>query len=259
MDPPTPPRIRAYSEGHAIPRNASNLRPLLSEIPSLTRLPEVPSLTELTIRTPNTPSPERRVPLELEIPMRRLPPIPTSTRPVCFCKVIFPHSLRFNLHLLLVALFETLFFWLYVSQSEDAALVGLVNSYTNGFFAACANMTPADLNLTNTVFAALVDPVAVDRAGALAAADRATYNHDLLGTTWLYVGSLGILFVVQAAITCMLRVAISWRHIVGENVALVVLLGLYEWMFFHTVVFRYRSITPAELDRMVVDEFSANC
>lgn len=170
-----------------------------------------------------------------------------------------PHSLRFNLHLLLVALFETLFFWLYVSQSEDAALVGLVNSYTSDLFASCANMTPAALNLTNTVFAALVDQGAVDRAGTLAAADRATYNSDLLRKTWFYVGSLGILFVAQAAGARWWRIAVPWRHIVGENVALVALLGLYEWMFFHTVVFRYHSITPAELDRMVVDEFSANC
>ncbi len=177
----------------------------------------------------------------------------------CLPHRCLPHSLRFNLHLLLVALFETLFFWLYVSQSEDAALVGLVNSYTNGVFASCANMTPAALNLTNSVFNALVDQKAVDRAGALAAADRAAYNRDLLSKTWFYVGGLGILFVAQAAGARLYRVAVPWRHLVGENVALVVLLGLYEWMFFHTVVFRYHSITPAELDRMVVDEFSANC
>ena len=255
MDPLTPPRIRAFSEGHAIPRNASNLKPLLTE---------VPSLTELTIRTPKTPSPERRAPLELEIPVRRQPSTPRSGwQVICFPSgwqhSCLPHSLRFNLHLLLVALFETLFFWLYVSQSEDAALVGLVNSYTSDLFASCANMTPAALNLTNTVFAALVDSAAVDRTGALAAADRAAYNNDLLSKTWLYVASLGILFVVQAAGARLYRITVPWRHLVGENVALVALLGLYEWMFFHTVVFRYHSITPAELDRMVVDEFSANC
>jgi hypothetical protein len=257
MDPQTPPRIRAFSEGHAIPRTASNLRPLLNE---------VPSLTELTIRTPKTPSPERRVPLELEIPVRRQPSTPRSGwQVICFpsgwqhLQCCLPHSLRFNLHLLLVALFETLFFWLYVSQSEDAALVGLVNTYTSGVFASCANMTPTALNLTNSVFNALVDQKAVDRAGALAAADRAAYNNDLLSKTWLYVGGLGILFVLQAAVTCIWRIAVPWGHLVGENVALVALLGLYEWMFFHTVVFRYHSITPAELDRMVIDEFSANC
>jgi hypothetical protein len=221
-------------------------------------------MTELAIRTP---SPERRVALELEIPVRQ-----TSTAWYVLCKGwqincfpsgwqhgCLPWSLRFNLHLLLIALFETFFFWLYVSKSEDTALVGLVNSYTDGVFAACATMTPAALNLTNTVFDALVDRTVVDRDGVIAATARATYNHDLLGKTWLYVGSLGLLFVFQAAIARRLRVPVPWSHVIGENVALVTLLGLYEWMFFHTVVFRYHSITPAELDRMVVDEFGAAC
>jgi len=36
-------------------------------------------------------------------------------------------------------------------------------------------------------------------------------------------------------------------------------LGIYEWMFFSTIVLKYQAISMQELDRMVVDEFMAQC
>jgi hypothetical protein len=55
------------------------------------------------------------------------------------------------------------------------------------------------------------------------------------------------------------RIPIRWGRLIGENVGMIIMLGLYEWMFFSTVALRYQAVTPAELDGMVVSEFQASC
>jgi hypothetical protein len=235
-----------------IPRIASNLRPLLTEVPSLTRLTEVPSLTDLTIRTP--PSPEQRTPLHIEIPS---PPRSTCRNPCGFTALTW--SLRFAVHLVLISVFETVFFWLYVSKSEDKALIGLVNTYATAVTDGCGLMTPADRQVMGDILSALINTTAVDIAGAQATDERTAFNDTLLRNSWLYVaGLLGLVGTLSVAASRTGRL-VPWRLIIGENVTLVACLGLYEWMFFRTVALRYRAISTAELDRMVVDEFNDAC
>jgi hypothetical protein len=237
-------RQRSVTEP-TIPRVASNLRPLLIE---------VPSLGELTIRTPQTPQPPTpiRQPLEIEIP-QRLP-----QRNPRRCDTTITWTLRFTIHLLLISVFETLFFWLYVSQSEDRALVGLVNTYMTGVLDSCATMTPAQRSETSAIIGALINVTTVDAEGVAAAIERTAYNDTLFRNSWLYVSALFTLCVLLGCAPCRNR-SLPWKALISENVALVTLLGLYEWMFFHTVALRYRAITTAELDRMVVDELNASC
>jgi hypothetical protein len=248
-----------------IPRIASNLRPLLTE---------VPSLTDLTIRTPPTPthgSPTPRPqhplqtsatafrathPLQIDIPPQQQP---TPPRRCAWCgHTAITWALRFSIHLLLISVFETLFFWLYVSQSEDRALISLVNTYMTGVLDNCATMTPAQRAETSAIIGALINVTTVNSEGAVAAATRTAYNNILFRNSWLYVSALFTLCVVLGCAPCHSR-PLPWRTLILENLALVSLLGLYEWMFFHTVALRYRAITTAELDRMVVDELTNNC
>jgi hypothetical protein len=168
-------------------------------------------------------------------------------------------ALHGTFHLLLISLFETLFFWLFVSRQEDSALTGLVNTYTGRAFATCATLTPlqrADLREWVSLF--LNTSTAVTEA-ATAAEERQAFNSALLRNSWLYFGGLATAFGLLTSTAHLRRLPVRWSHLVGENLALVTFLGLYEWMFFRTVALQYRAVTPAELDGMVVSEFLADC
>jgi hypothetical protein len=160
---------------------------------------------------------------------------------------------------LLISVFETVFFWKYVAPSEDTALTGLVNTYTGAVFGTCANMTSTERNLTVALFNALVNTSSTLQEAQAAAADRATENNMLYRNSWLYFGGLMTIFGILASTASLRRIPIHWGHILGENAALVTLLGLYEWMFFHTVAFQYRAVSPDELDGLVVTEFVTAC
>jgi hypothetical protein len=151
------------------------------------------------------------------------------------------------------------FFWQYVSKSEDTALTGLINNYVDGAITGCQNLTAPQRAQASAVIAALFNSTVINAAGIAAAADRAAYNGDLLRNSWLYCSAIAFLFTVLAAGARLRRLPIKWSHVVGENVALVALLGIYELMFFRTVVFRYRATTMEELDQMVVGELTAAC
>lgn len=186
---------------------------------------------------------------------------PAPTPPVSAAVIATAHrwAIRFSLHLVLISLFETVFFWQFVSKSEDSALTGLVNSYTRNVLAACQNLTPQERVTVDAIFDVFINQTTVDAAGASAAAIRSAYNGALLRNSWLYFGGLCGIFTTLSALAVRLKRDIRWGHIVSENLVLVTLLGLYEWMFFRTIIYQYESISPAELDRMVVDEFQAVC
>jgi len=155
------------------------------------------------------------------------------------------------MHLTLISLFENLFFWHFVSKSEDAALVSLVQAYTQGALQRCGSLTEQQRAIARDVFDLIFNQTRVDAAGVTAAGLRGTYNGILLQNSWLYFGGFLALFTGIAT----RHYKSDWPVIIGENITMVTLLGLYEWMFFSTVVLRYQSISMAELDRMVVDEF----
>ncbi len=133
----------------------------------------------------------------------------------------------------------------------------LVNNYANGILSSCATMTPAQRTVLVDIFNALVNVTATIDAGTEAADARAAYNNILTRNSWLYFGGIGTLFATLAAAGT--RRTVPWRHIIGENLSMVALLGLYEWMFFRTIVYQYKSISIAELDEMVATEFISEC
>lgn len=218
----------SYSESDIkIPRIASAGRPLLEFT-----LPESP--LQLQIQTP-------------------------SPRHAVWLKTAHRWALRFTLHIALISLFETVFFWKFVSTTEDQALFGIVDDYTVGIFRGCAELTPAQRSDLRTFFDFFVNTTRADAAGAVAAAGRAAFNAGLLRQSWGYFGGLTGAVAILAATARLRDLDIRWRQVALENLCLVIFLGIYEYMFFRTIVFPYKSVTIPELDRYVVDEFQAQC
>ena len=228
MDPTR--KQRSFSEGHIdvvrpMPRIISNLQTLLDD----------------------AGNPQPATPPDLSTPEIRGEPC-----------LSFLHrwSLRFSVHLSLVALFETLFFWLFVSETEDTALIKLVNSYVNGLLTNCDSINGTIfMNFINL----FINQTQVQSRGATAAALRTAYNNTLRTNSWAYVGCIGTLAIALGSAAAYRRLPIQWRQLGLENLALIFILGLYEFMFFSTVVYPYESISMPELDRMLMNEIDASC
>lgn len=241
-----PPRQKAYSDGSInLPRN------LATADVGLTLDEQMPPATFYRIRS--IPSSLELMALEdskQQEAVESNPNVHWSAHQV---------AVHFLFHLLLISLFETLFFWQFISRQEDNALTGLVNTYTSRVFSVCSNLTTqqsADLRNWVSVF---LNANTTLISAAASAEDRRTFNDILLRNSWLYFGGLATLFGLLTSTAHLRGLKVNWGKLVGENMGLVTLLGLYEWMFFRTVALRYQAVTPAELDGMIVTEFQAAC
>ena len=233
---------RSFSEGHVdlilgrhrnFPRVISNLQSLIESPPDIEG-----SANWTTLTTPPSSSDE-------------------ESEPLTSC--LHRWSLRFSVHVTLIALFETLFFWLFVSKTEDSSLVGLVNDYAGELLRQCDSMNTSQRIVFMDLVDQLVNQTQVASQGAVAAAARSQANGALLTNSWVYFSSLVVLTGGLAAGAKYRRLPVHWRQLVLENLGLIVVLGLYEYMFFSTVVYPYQSISQPELDRMLLNEIDASC
>lgn len=172
-----------------------------------------------------------------------------------------PHrwALRFTLHLAFVSLFETIFFWKFISVQEDTALVNLVDTYTQGLWNTCANLTVVQReNLVQFINLFLNSSSIANNAMATYSI-RYSFNMILLRNSWIYVGSITSLFLFIASAALWRKLPLRWKYIFFENITLVALLGAYEWMFFSTIVLKYQSISISELDQQIFNKFQQLC
>jgi len=163
------------------------------------------------------------------------------------------------MHLALISLFETIFFWHFISVSEDTALVSLVQGYTQGVLNSCGQLTRNQSILAREIFDIFINQTNADAAGSVSASARSAANAVLIRNSWIYFGGVLTIFIAIATLGGVQHYRTEWPLIIGENLTLVSFLGLYEWMFFSTIILRYQAISMPELDRMVVDEFQLQC
>ena len=248
MDPVRPlKKNRSFSEGHVdlilgrhrdFPRIISNLQNLIEDARSP---PDTEGSMNWTTLTTPPPSPPDKAAAEL------------------LTSFLHRWSLRFSVHVTLIALFETLFFWLFVSKTEDSSLVGLVNDYAGELLSQCDSMNTSQRIVFMDLVDMLVNQTQVASQGAAAATARGLANGALLTNSWVYFGSLVVLTGGLAVGAKYRRLPVHWRQLVCENLCLIIVLGLYEYMFFSTVVYPYQSISQPELNRMLLTEIDASC
>jgi hypothetical protein len=168
-------------------------------------------------------------------------------------------ALRFSLHIALISLFETVFFWAFVSKQENGALEILMDTYTSNIFSNCSSLSIDQriglIDLVNI----FVNSTPVYSTAQENLSTRTAFNDILLRNSWVYVGGLTTLFGGLAIVAHIRRIRILWAQILGENAAMIFLLGAYEWMFFKTVVLQYQAISAPELNQRIIDEFYQRC
>ena len=210
----------------------------------------VPSNTSIELLVPAQPSPQ--------VSPQRTPKPPT---PPCRRAEVFvtQQALRFLFHIALISVFETVFFFLYVSTLEDNGINRTVDGFLGGFESSCRNFTPLERNLTNDALAVFLNRSAILTAGAQARTSRTAANDALFHRAWIYVGGLSGLFALSVLYTLLRRIRVAWGALVAENLVFVALLASYEYMFFSTVIFPYTPITAPEIAANTVLVLQESC
>lgn len=178
---------------------------------------------------------------------------------VCSTSKLLNYILHFLFHITLISIFESVFFFLYISKLEDNGINRTVGTFVNDIVLSCSNYTPIERNITNDLLSLFVNSTIVIQQGNDAFTARSVINNGLFLRSWIYVGALGGLFIVFTIIGYIHKVEIKWGKLIFENLFLVTLLAAYEYTFFSTVIFPYNPITGQEILRNAVFDLQAQC
>ena len=172
---------------------------------------------------------------------------------------IFNITLRFVFHIVLISIFESVFFFLYVSMLEDNGIQNTVGGFVQDAVSTCVNFTIPEQQITSDVLSLFLNASQITAAGAAALQNRTVLNRRLFNMSWIYVGSLAAFFVLLTIAAKLRRIKIKWKKLVLENIGLVVMLAAYEYTFFSTIIFPYNPITGAEIAQGAVYELQDRC
>ena len=257
----------AYVEMKGVPEMKGSLNAVIS---TQKRLYRPPSLSEsfawtaenvLRANASNTS-------LDLMISPTRTPqrspePLPKQTKQtkklVCNEGKIVNYALRFVFHITLISIFESVFFFLYISKLEDNGIDRTVGTFVNDAVSTCMNFTDLERNVTNDLLSLFVNSSIIIQQGNDAYNSRAVINRNLFLRSWIYVGGLAGFFVLLTGIALLRKVNIKWTKLVLENLVLVTILAAYEYTFFSTVIFPYNPITGQEILRNAVYTLQSDC
>jgi hypothetical protein len=176
------------------------------------------------------------------------------------CEMIFNKIMLFFIHLFLISAFELLFFFMFVTKSEDNAINLLFTSITNSATSACSTFNQTDKQIINYVINDIINGTVLLNNANQQYLERQSYNKQLLTTGLLYFFGLFIINVLIVLINKFkFKRKINYKGIILDNLVMISLLGLYEYMFFSNIVFEYETITPNELIYNIYNNFIISC
>ena len=158
-----------------------------------------------------------------------------------------------SLHIFFISAFETFFYFLYVSKSEDNGILNTINTYYMPFINSCNTWSNKTRELLLEILENEIDKNVIDTKGIIAFQNREETNNILLHWSIGYSGICAALFSLMIGIVYWKKIPINWLHLFSEHIAFVVLLGLYEFFFFRTIIYKYQTISTDELNQYIID------
>ena len=162
-------------------------------------------------------------------------------------------------HITLISIFETLFYFLYIASLENNGIEWTINTFINGAVDECKLMNTTQVQQMNHILDKYINASQIIRIGNLQESFRILYNNTISLRAWIYISVLsGLLSVVILYVKCR-RIKLNWIYILLENTSMVLLLGLYELVFFNTIIYPYQPISTDEIERNMIQQLQSGC
>ena len=167
--------------------------------------------------------------------------------------------MRFLFHIVLISIFESLFFFIYVSTLEDSGIEKTVGGFINGAVNSCKNITAPEAVVITDILSLFVNSTQTIQQGNIAFQHRQVINSKLFIRAWIYVGCFSAIFILISVCVLYKKVKIQWKTMFLENIGMVLVLAAYEYMFFSTIIFPYQPISGDEISRNAIEDLQQSC
>lgn len=185
------------------------------------------------------------------LPVEEVIPIKEERRPYYHELVIF--IIKGSLHIFFISTFETIFYFYFVSKSEDNGIKSAFNVYYNPLIQTCGNWTNVTHGLLEEYISYGPNKSVIDTRGWAATSARDQQNNALLNLSVFYSVFCLFVFLLMAFLARLLHINVRWPKLLGEHLAFVALLGAYEYFFFRTIIYRYSTLSTDEINQYIYD------
>jgi hypothetical protein len=135
----------------------------------------------------------------------------------------------------------------------------MVDGYVNGILTTCGNWTANTTLFVDEVLPLLINTTVIEEQYQSAYSSRISGNRLLQIQAWLYVATLGGGVLIAASIGRCASLRLAWKRILLENAIMVSLLGIYEFLFFKTIIYNYNNLSLPELNEFIVNQLQQQC
>ena len=170
--------------------------------------------------------------------------------------MIFKRLLMFMIHVALIAVFEIFFFFKVIVNYEDLALHNLIDNYINPIVGYCPNLTPNEKSIYTFVYNIFFNTTIINQNAAQSLIERTLINDKIIQLAWIYFGVLVIFNLILIGINYFKKKRINLIYVLLDNFFMIVLLGLYEYLFFETIILKYQNIDTNGLTLYIANKLS---
>jgi len=223
------------------------------------------------------------IPLNLEID--KPPPKPKKLNCKISAYYIFKRLTMFTMHLSLISLFEIIFFFNIVVTFENTSFIQLIDSLSNPLISVCEKLNSTEKTVLINIINSCINITNIDNDAVESQQLRNINNNDLLTLAWGYFGIIiGISLLNCIVSLCNFpfltkkiivnetneinepliltnNIKIYKKHfnlikIISDNIIMIIILGLYEYLFFKTIILKYLPISNNELIKYLFNKFN---
>ena len=173
--------------------------------------------------------------------------------------IFIDYSTRFVFHLFLISIFEVAFYFAFVAKDEDNGILNTTNYYTNSIINSCTNLTATEIVYIDSFLYKIINATQILNDGQDAQIRRNSINSRIYKLACGYIGILAGLQIILLSVSYYNKFKIRWTAVLLENFALVMFLGIYEYMFFITIITNYSAESPQEISALFITGLQNEC
>ena len=176
-----------------------------------------------------------------------------------YLEIIYNKIVGFMFHLVLIATFELIFFNYYIIHYENNAVVTLSNQLVQPIINSCSGLTNNSKVIVDDFINLFVNETVININALSDKNLREETNSRLFHLSLVYYIVVFSIFLFALLINYVLKKKIDFMMIFIDNLIMICILGIYEYLFFQNIIFKYLTLGPNELIKNVMENLLNNC
>ena len=146
------------------------------------------------------------------------------------------------------------------ATTSASVIFNVFNSLTESITSKCSSLSNDSKIIIDDIFKIFVNTTQVNENAIISYNSRMVVNNNLMTKAITYfIGVLVVNIMLICGNRCTINKKINYKEIIIDNLIMIILLGIYEYIFFSNIVFKYLSISNDEIFQNFQNKFISSC